>query len=184
MLSASGAFINSLLEALVTFIEIKCLKGDEVHKMHVKIIIADAVLTVAMILTASAEATMEYGWSYLDGFYAWWVTSTTVGFGDFVPHTKGQSGAYIFLTLVLTIIILSTVASMINAITELIDERAKKQLSKRPCPTLCPCFNNKTSQTNIQATHGNDGSGGNDVQSMDENRNDRKGIQNAAYGME
>jgi len=40
---------------------------------------------VGLICILSGVETVMEGWSFLDGMYCWFVTFTTIGFGDYVP---------------------------------------------------------------------------------------------------
>ncbi|XP_051883682.1 potassium channel subfamily K member 18 [Pristis pectinata] len=60
-----------------------CL-GQELEKFDVPIIIIIGVVILYLLLGAGVLSIWE-NWSYLDSFYFYFITITTIGFGDFVP---------------------------------------------------------------------------------------------------
>merc|ERR1712100_939354 len=60
-------------------------------------ILVDSVVVLLFLLVGAAGFTeLEPTWSYLDSIYFCWITTTTVGLGDFVP-TNMKSMFFLFL---------------------------------------------------------------------------------------
>ena len=73
---------------LVTKFEKKCLKREGVPKyLNEKCSFLGVLLVVILLVTCAGIHAVIDGWSMFEGFYAFFITFTTVGFGDFIPGT-------------------------------------------------------------------------------------------------
>uniref|UniRef100_UPI00398EDA71 potassium channel subfamily K member 18 n=1 Tax=Pristiophorus japonicus TaxID=55135 RepID=UPI00398EDA71 len=61
--------------------------GQELEKFDVPIIIVIGVVIAYLLLGAGVLSHQEK-WKYLDSFYFYFITITTIGFGDFVPEHR------------------------------------------------------------------------------------------------
>ncbi|XP_007901830.1 potassium channel subfamily K member 18 [Callorhinchus milii] len=59
--------------------------GCELEKLDVPIILI-LVIVITYILFSAAMLSIWENWDYLDSFYFYFITITTIGFGDFVPE--------------------------------------------------------------------------------------------------
>lgn len=80
-----------------------------------RLVIVLSVFAVAVVGGAFAYSYVE-GWNVLDSFYFVIVTMTTIGYGDFVPHTVAGKIFTMFFALFgvgIALYILSTISSSI-----------------------------------------------------------------------
>ncbi|KAK3739192.1 hypothetical protein QZH41_017340 [Actinostola sp. cb2023] len=86
---------NEQIESVLVGIEIKCLKRNQVKDKEFKIVFFNIFLTLLyMFLSALMTSTSDENYSYPQAVYVWFITMTTVGFGDFVPR---ESNPYTIL---------------------------------------------------------------------------------------
>ncbi|XP_020917392.1 potassium channel subfamily K member 15 isoform X2 [Exaiptasia diaphana] len=87
-LKTSGEVIHLSIKTIAVNFERKVLKRQHPEKKLIKcFIIIISIMTVVICAAAAGEVALE-GWTFLDGVYCWFVTFTTIGFGDFVPFKQ------------------------------------------------------------------------------------------------
>ena len=89
----AGELMSGCIRFLVTKAEKALLKRAEPKHIMMKIFLAAYVVMIVLHVLASASATFIENWSFLDGFYAWFVAFTTIGFGDYVPFASAAKKA-------------------------------------------------------------------------------------------
>lgn len=73
---------------LVTKLETKCLKREGVPRyLNEKCSFVGVLLLVILLVMCAGIHTVIDGWTFFEGFYAFFITFTTVGFGDLIPGT-------------------------------------------------------------------------------------------------
>ena len=74
----------------------------------------------------AAVSTRADEWSFGQGLYVWFVTFTTVGFGDLIPgedaDAKGGIGVVLY-RVILVIIGLSLIATVLNSVVDFAEKR-------------------------------------------------------------
>jgi len=90
-----------------------------------------------MVLTLCAFGlTQSYleGWTFIEGIYAWFVTLSTIGYGDYVPNwslllrceeslnSKITLGLVIFASALPAMAALSVVSGVLNSLVEALEE--------------------------------------------------------------
>ena len=76
---------NNLLKWLIVILE-KCLrKKTEIAYVEFKVLFLNIVALATVILVSASVSVFMDGWKMRKGIYVWFVTFTTVGFGDLVP---------------------------------------------------------------------------------------------------
>ena len=84
-LKTAGELISTLLTSGIIHFEKKVLKRQAVSRVEIKCAVLTFALMVMFISITSAVQVILENWSFADAFYAWFITFTTVGFGDFIP---------------------------------------------------------------------------------------------------
>ena len=81
-----------MINAVVTKFERKILKRSEPNNLHTK----SAVIlfsSMVMLIMADAQLLMRYkGWTFVQSVYFWFITFTTIGFGDYVAGLGSELG--------------------------------------------------------------------------------------------
>ncbi|XP_022797206.1 potassium channel subfamily K member 9-like [Stylophora pistillata] len=152
-LKSAGELIAKLVNALVTKFESKLLKRAQPKKIEMKSAVILFILMVTLIVTNGALVMRSHGWTFLESVYFWFVTLTTIGFGDYVPEKRKhylensiteekakKTGLLVFSSMFMTIyamIGLCVVSSVINSIMAALEELK--------FPRACPlCVSRKT----------------------------------------
>ena len=84
-LKTAGELVASCLRFLVIKTETVLFKRDEPKHVKKKTFLAACVLMATLHVSAAASATHLEEWSFMEGLYAWFITFSTIGFGDYVP---------------------------------------------------------------------------------------------------
>jgi len=144
-----GELISRGISSIITKIESKCLKREP-SNVAAK---CTAVTCVMMVIMLLLGATMQIytddadDMTFLEGFYFWFISFTTIGYGDYVPgfpkntassqngvHSKNAAlrTANIAFHLTWTTLGLCVVSSALNALAEFFEKRsAARQLRKK-----------------------------------------------------
>ena len=146
-LKSIGELITKLANAVVTKFETKALKRVQPKYVQSKSAVILVVLMVVVMITNSFLTKLLKGWTFIEGVYYWFITFTTIGFGDYVFHQPQKikemffngSGQFVkedvgskelifavvvkkFITLY-SLMGLCIVASVLNSIMAAIEER-------------------------------------------------------------
>lgn len=163
-LKSVGELITKLVSKVVEKFERKLLKRLEPTRKQTKSAVILFSFMVALIITSSVLTMFLKDWRLLGGVYFWFVTFSTIGFGDYVPaksqritqlpinnsvvnededekfRSAGKVTSAAFIGILFTfyyILGLCIVSSVLNSIMAAIEERK--------CPPRCPgCFPRKT----------------------------------------
>ena len=138
MLATFGDRLKHVLRACVISFEKKILKRNEPRNIHRKSLIAVFVATAVCLIIMSAISAKMENWDFSVAFYAWFVTLTTIGYGDYIPDggaTKNQTymvlgGIYtaiaLFLSLTLVACILHAISDWVGSATPPSKKRSQK----------------------------------------------------------
>ena len=129
-LNSFGGLISHGVSWLISTFEKRVLKTPEPRDLEIKISVLTILLTLVLLLAGSAIAVVTQDWSFLEAFYFWFVTFTTIGFGDYVIRDHEEVDEEVkpiigLFSLAFTLFGLAAVASGINSLLDV--------ASKRPC---------------------------------------------------
>ena len=133
MLNTVGENICHFAGFIFVTIEKRLLKREEITNCKVKLLCSVSFLTVLLLVFMAAVSVNVEGWSFGLALYVWFVTFTTVGFGDYIPgngSSKADSPQAIIYRLILVVIGLSLISTIFNAMTDCIKEKREKAESK------------------------------------------------------
>lgn len=104
-------------QSLVTKFETGCLKREGSPKFLNEKCTLLGILFLLTLLFMSAGIQMEIeDWTFLEGFYCYFITFTTVGFGDLIPGQSLRNPGYIGMRIFLIIIGLVAMSNLLNAL--------------------------------------------------------------------
>ena len=129
---AVGELISRGISSLIAKTERKCFKREVTH-VEAKCTVVTCLLMVAMLLFGTGLQILTEDWTFLVGFYFWFVTLTTIGYGDFIPDKTLAWRVAIQITW--TILGLCVVSSVLNALAALIEKR--RELKCEMCSCTC-----------------------------------------------
>ena len=157
-LKSVGELITKLVNTVVTKFEKKALKRVEPKHVQSKgAAILVALMFVLMIANSFLTKFLQ-GWTLIEGLYYWFITCTTIGFGDYVFHQPQKiqqlsvNGSEKFvrdvdekevvfavlqkkLITLYSLVSLCIVASVLNSIMAAIEE---PKCPRPPCPGCLP----------------------------------------------
>ena len=84
-LKTIGDVIVNGIRSLVLKIERRFFKRRGVHRIKTKTFVGTCLLMIVFILLGTIMEVLAEGWSFVQGVYVWFVTFSTIGFGDYVP---------------------------------------------------------------------------------------------------
>ena len=158
-MAAAGTVKVILGENLINAIEIKMMKRSEVHHKKWKIICFAIISCILELLAAAGFVYKEEQWSYLVAVYFWFVSASTIGFGDYVLSFKGNNKLDFPMLVVfffITLILMSDLGCIFSTISEIIEEggqrRRKKGCISRMCckSDICDGEEGNTDQVNME----------------------------------
>ena len=116
---------------MITRFERKVLKTKDVRNVEIKCaMLAFTVMATFLSLCAAMQVIVEK-WTFVDAIYAWFITYSTIGFGDYIPFDNVVSrqddngisaAAFHVLGTFPTIFGLGIVASVMNALFVVFDK--------------------------------------------------------------
>lgn len=85
-LKSISELIAKCVSAIVKKFEMKILKRPEPKRMRTKSAVGLFSVMVVLIVADGLVLMKLKNWSIVEAVYFWFVTFTTIGFGDYVPH--------------------------------------------------------------------------------------------------
>ncbi len=152
MLNTVGENICHFVGFILDTIEKRLLGKEEEKSCKVKSLCVVFLLTIALLVFMAGISVKAENWSFGLGLYVWFVTFTTIGFGDYIPGNEvssADSHAAIIYRVILVVIGLSLISTIFNAMTDCIEEKRKKAESKSWLHFLVSAFTSrKTTEVN------------------------------------
>ena len=133
-LKTTGELLANAIKYLVLKTETVILKRAEPKHVKKKTFFVACALMVVLLISTGASAVYFENWTFIEGLYAWFITFTTIGFGDYVmfeslarniDQGKTYEDKYIFQNLVLFIpyiVGLSLTSCLLNCVVDSMDE--------------------------------------------------------------
>ena len=148
-----GELISRGISSVIASIERKCFKRAPTH-VEAKCTTVTCVLMITMLLLGATMQMYTVEWSFIEGFYFWFITFTTTGYGDYVPGDSsnthdgklknvGLRTANIAFHIVWTMLGLCVVSSVLSALAAFIEKRSAKQLRRK----FCSCFSDRPQES-------------------------------------
>ena len=137
MLASAGEIITLQMDHIVTNLERKVLKKEIIKHKSQKIFILSFILFLAILNFAAMFLVLKNKWRFLKAFYFWFITFTTIGFGDLDSPIVAQITAVWALILIaifvriLSIAGVCSLAGVVNSAVEITREinKRRRQLS-------------------------------------------------------
>ena len=83
-MKSAGELWASCIEFLVRTTEKRLLKRPQPMHVKKKTLFVACTLSVLLLILAAVSTSQLETWSFMEGFYTWFITFTTIGFGDYV----------------------------------------------------------------------------------------------------
>ena len=128
MLTTAGDKLKHTIRSSIVLFERKILKRSRPRNIQRKSLIAVFVITVMLLCSISAiSATLE-NWEFSLALYVWFVTFTTIGFGDYVPQRSMKNHPiynFFEIAYALTAFFLGlvSIATILHALSDWIDSK-------------------------------------------------------------
>ena len=117
-LATYGNLTTAVLKLIVNVIELKILERETVRYMRMKLFVFQICCIVTSVMFFGAVYTQIHDWSYMEGTYSWFITISTIGFGDFSPTNNKSGLGYQILYFLVVLCNLSLVASVIEVVSD------------------------------------------------------------------
>lgn len=122
-LAAAGEVKRFHIEKLMKLFERKFLKHSEIKRKNQKTIVVTIFLFIVEITIAAAIEYHINNWNYLDCLYFWFITASSIGFGDFVSSDTTNVGVCL-LHLFFVLALQSGLATFFSTFTDMLAKRA------------------------------------------------------------
>jgi len=147
-LKTLGKFVSNLVNNFVYMVEQKGLGRRRPRRVKIKSFFLIFALMVWTLCAFGLTQSYLEGWTFLEGIYAWFVTLSTIGYGDYVPnwslllrcekslHSKITLGLVISASALPAMAALSVVSGVLNSLVEALEEirinsQVRQQWSRR-----------------------------------------------------
>ena len=148
-MKSAGELLASCIKFIVVKADTFLLRlAEPKHVKRKTFFVANALITIIIVLASVSSIYLE-NWSFLEGLYAWFITFTTIGFGDYVhlesisrKASNGEIPKYrvVFYGILLSlpyVISLSLVSCTLSCIVDSVDQIRE---ARDRCITCCPSF--------------------------------------------
>ena len=133
-------------------IKIETILLNRTEPRHVKlntICVSGYIIVFQHVMLASLSTSFTANWSFLESFYAWFITLSTIGFGDYVPlkkfsrETDVEKMSKLLLILYMVLFSLPYVMSLSFCsciLSLLVDSMDQIRQMRDRCMSCCPSF--------------------------------------------
>ena len=102
-------------QALVTRLETGFLKRESKYVNEKCTLLGFLLLLTLLFMSAGIQMEIE-DWTFLERFYCYFITFTTVGFGDLIPGQSTHKPGHAAVRILLIIFGLAAMSNMLNAL--------------------------------------------------------------------
>ena len=119
-LKAVGDKITELFTRLEITFEKRLLKRPHPKKVETKVAITTIVITVVFLLPLLSliVKVRHEEWSYIESFYFTFITLSTIGFGDYLPHFDKEFDYILVLVAFVGLAFVSSIFCSMNTVLE------------------------------------------------------------------
>ena len=133
-------------------IKIETILLNRTEPRHVKlntICVSRCIIVFQHVMLASLSTSFTANWSFLESFHAWFITLSTIGFGDYVPlkkfsrETDVEKMSKLLLILYMVLFSLPYVMSLSfcsSILSLLVDSMDQIRQMRDRCMSCCPSF--------------------------------------------
>ena len=139
-MAAAGNIKTILGENLIDAIEIKLMKRSQVRHKKWKVVIFAITTCILELIASSGLVYKAEDWTFFIAFYFWFISASTIGFGDYVLSFKGNnqvSAGMMVAIFFITLCLMSDLGCIFGTISEIIEEGGQRRAKKGLCKS---CF--------------------------------------------
>ncbi|XP_057294261.1 uncharacterized protein LOC130622770 [Hydractinia symbiolongicarpus] len=141
-----GSFLNHCIKKLIVATERCCCTNKQVAYLHFKLFIALFLLGISEMFLGGCALYGLNDWSFLDSLYTWFVSISTIGFGDFVPNFPPEKNIVkLILIVVIHFFCMVTFTSVIEAIQGMVE--SVNNNSRGVWPIIFCCYKNEEKES-------------------------------------
>lgn len=151
MLNTFGQNICHFVCFIIQTIEKRLFGKKKEEACKVKSLLVVSFLSISLLFLMAGVSVKFEGWSFGQGLYVWFVTFTTVGFGDFIPGQEPgtrDGPPAIMYRLIFVVIGLSLISTLFNAMSDCVEDKRKKAQSKSWITFFVSAFSSKKETKN------------------------------------
>lgn len=133
MLTMIGEKTKNSIKSCIVSIETNFFKKERPQNINAKSVVAILLVTVILLLVIASITTLLDGWSFALSIYVWFVTLTTIGFGDYVPRGSGDPSLFpveVVYSLISSFLGLALIASILHIVGDWIHSRKTPNLTE------------------------------------------------------
>ncbi|EDO33949.1 predicted protein [Nematostella vectensis] len=148
-LKTAGEIIAIGLQSVVTYTEKRVFKSNDItaKSLKIKTLVLSMVTSFTTIGIFAVVQSYIEDWTVIESLYAWGVTFTTIGFGDYIPYLSMEAaielhhGKYAPITSTIltaatlfpSLFLLSLVSCMLTSILEVVEVLKPKERLTESC---------------------------------------------------
>lgn len=133
-LKTLGEVVSKIVYKFVYLVETRILCRKRPRRAKIKTFFTTFMLMILTLCVGGLTQVYLEGWTFTQGFYAWFVTLSTIGYGDYLPaldllrEAKESSDSEISLLLIITasalpyLAGLCMVSGVLNSLVEAVEE--------------------------------------------------------------
>lgn len=133
-LKTLGEVVSKIVYKFIYLVETKILCRKRPRRVKIKTFLTTFTLMILTLCAGGLTQVYLEGWTFIEGFYAWFVTLSTIGYGDYLPaldllrKAKKSTDSEISLLLIISASALPCLAGLcmvsgvLNSLVEVVEE--------------------------------------------------------------
>ena len=133
-LKTLGEVVSKIVYKFIYLVETRILRRKRPRRVKIKTFLTTFTLMILTLCAGGLTQVYVEGWTFVEGFYAWFVTLSTIGYGDYLPaldllsKAKKSSDSEISLLLIISasalpyLAGLCMVSGVLNSLVEVVEE--------------------------------------------------------------